>query len=119
MAETLFRHLEGEFGIEDGTAPLGGDNSTSGKGFAIADTVHFKQNWHCGIPGAQEVGVLGVNHAIPGHCILCRAHRLGKYLAAKDPPVAGFRGLPAVDIHIDLFQIQGVQKLCQGFAHSF
>ena len=63
--------------------------------------------------------MLGVNHTILWNCILGRTHRLGKYLAAKDPPVAGFQGLPAVDIHIDLFQIQGVQKLCQGFAHSF
>jgi hypothetical protein len=47
--------------------------------------------------------MLGMHHAILWDGILSGAHCLGKNLAAKNPLVAGFWSLAAIDILINFF----------------
>ncbi len=116
VLEPLLGVVERRLEVEDGTPVLNGHHAPRREGAAVADAVHFVEDGHGGVAGAQEVRVQGVHPSVfdgsPS-----RHQRLAGDLTAEDALAFLVELGTPEDIDLNGLEVEQIDQEVEGLAH--
>lgn len=80
------------------------------EGAPVANALDFEQDRRFGVAAEQEVAVQGMDEAVCRHGTMGGDDCLSDHLAAENSAYGGFGAATAIDLVLDLFEVEYVEE---------